>query len=60
MSFERLVKKPRSAVCDMDSWVRLEALSAIARNPVMDDCSYLQELLKSNDPNMVLLAVKGL
>ena len=60
MSFERLVKKPHSAVCDMDSWVRLEALSAIARNPVMDDCSYLQELLKSNDPNMVLLAFKGL
>ncbi len=60
MSFERLVKKPRLAVGDMDDWVRLEALSAISRNPVMDDCLYFQDLIESNDPKEAFLAFKGL
>ena len=60
MSFERLVKKPRSAISDMDSWVRLEALSVISRNPLMDDCFYLQEMIESSHPNFAFLAFKGL
>lgn len=60
MSFERLVKKPRSAVADMDNWVRLEALSVISRNPLMDDCSLFRDLIESNDPQEAFLAFKGL
>ena len=60
MSFERLVKKPRSAVGDMDKWVRLAALSAISRNPLTDDRSFLQNLIESDDPKTAFLAFKGL
>ena len=60
MNFERLVKKPRTAIYDMDGWVKQEALSAIARNPTMDDCLYFEEIIKSNDSNRVFLAYQGL
>ena len=60
MNFERLVKKPRSAVYDLDDWVNLEALAAAANNPNLDDCSCFEEFIQCSDPKKVFLAYKGL
>ena len=60
MNFQRLLKKPRTALRDSDSWVRLQALSAIARQPLAEDRSFLEELLESGDLSVSLLAYKGL
>ncbi len=60
MSFERLVKNPRKAINDSDSWVRRRVLSIISREPSIDDRIFLEEMLESDDPTSVFLAYKGL
>ena len=60
MSFERLVKKPRNAIKDSDSWVRKRVLSIISKEPTVDDRIFLEEMLESDDPTTAFLAFKGL
>ncbi len=60
MNFERLVKKPRNAIYDIDTWVRLQVLSLISKEPVIEDYNILEELLNSNNPIMAFLAYKAL
>lgn len=60
MSFERLVKNPRKAIKDLDSWVRLQAVSSISRNPISEDRVSFEEMLQDDNPAIALLARKGL
>ena len=60
MSFERLVKKPRNAINDSDSWVRRRVLSIISKEPTLEDRIFLEEMLENDDPIMAFLAYKGL
>lgn len=60
MSFQRLLKKPREAVRDLDGWVRLQALSTIAREPVDEDKTLFEEFLRNEDPKFAFLAHLGL
>lgn len=60
MSFERLVKNPRKAINDSDSWVRLQALSAISREPMPDDRIIFDEKLNDDDTIVAFLAHQGL
>ena len=60
MSFERLVKNPRKALKDTDSWVRRRVLSIVSKEPNIDDRIFLEEMLESDDPTTAFLAYKGL
>lgn len=60
MSFERLLKNPRGSVNDTDNWVKTQSISAISRNPVIEDISFFEKTLESNNPIFSLLAHKGL
>lgn len=60
MNFQRLVKKPRIALRDCDSWVNSQALAAVSRNPVAEDRVFLEECLENEDPAIALLGFVGL
>lgn len=60
MNFQRLVKKPRIALRDCDSWVSCQALAAVSRNPVAEDRVFLEECLENENPQIALLGFMGL
>ncbi len=60
MSFERLVKKPRTAIYDLDTLVKRLVLSAVSKEPEINDCQWFDEMIENSDPTLAFLAYKGL
>ena len=60
MFFEQLQMNPREAVYSEDEWTRMTALVAMAREPIVSDREFFEELVFGEDTTMSLLACVGL